>query len=195
MTRFLSIFFSLLAFTAIAQNSQRDLSVSLEQLRQTALFVECAEFKTNIEEQTRSVATNPTLTANQLNQLRIAYTGIFNKYDTFLKAVKQDLVNPQRIQYITQNPNGEAVQYASHYAAVRAEYDSQYMPLMQSISGGGKSILDDLKAMGQSAFTQLASQVLATVTNKIQQKLTINAMLNKTFGSYISSKGLILRPI
>ena len=81
MTRFLSIFFSLLAFTAIAQNSQRDLSVSLEQLRQTALFVECAEFKTNIEEQTRSVATNPTLTANQLNQLRIAYTGIFNKYD------------------------------------------------------------------------------------------------------------------
>jgi hypothetical protein len=86
-------------------------------------------------------------------------------------------VNPQRIQYITQNPNGEAVQYASNYAAVRAEYNSQYMPLIQSISGGGKSILDDLKAMGQSAFTQLASQVLAAVTNKIQQKLTINAIL------------------
>jgi hypothetical protein len=161
----------------IAQAQPTDLSVTLAQLRQSDLFRECADFKTNIETQTRQAAMMPGLTPDGRNQLRVAYTGVYEKYDAFLKAVKQDLVNPQRTQAVTQNPNAEATQYAGLYAAVKAEYDNQYTPVLQRLSGGGKGILDDLKAMARTTFTQLASQVLTNVTTRVQQKLTLNSML------------------
>lgn len=177
MIKQLLFYISLISISFSVKAQTPDLSATLAQLRQTDLFRECADFRSNLEQQTRQVAMQPNLTADQRNQLRLTYTGVYEKYDAFLKAVKQDLVNPQRTQAITQNPNGEAQQYASLYAAVKTEYDTQYTPLVQQLSGGGKGILDDLKAMARSAFTQLASQAVTVVTTRIQQKLTINATL------------------
>lgn len=164
MNKLLVYLVCLLPFAGTAQVQPADLSGTLTQLRQSDLFRECADFKANIETQTRQAAMMSTLTADGRNQLRVAYTGVYEKYDAFLKAVKQDLVNPQRTQAITQNPNAEAAQYASLYGAVKAEYDNQYTPVLQSVSGGGKGILDDLKAMARTAFTQLAGQAVTIVT-------------------------------
>jgi hypothetical protein len=173
------IFFFLLTIStvSVAQSSSPDLGTILTQLRQTDVFRECADFKTNIEQQTRNAAQTPGITADQRDKLRLAYTGVYEKYDAFLKAVKQDLVNPQRMQAIAANPAVEAAQYAALYAGVKAEYDGQFLPVLQSISSGGKGIIDDLKAMARTSFLNIVSQVLTSVTGRVQQQLTLNMLL------------------
>ncbi|RCR66304.1 hypothetical protein DUE52_27590 [Larkinella punicea] len=162
---------------SVAQTSTSDYGTILAQLRQTDVFRECAEFKSSVERDTRNAAQSPNLTAEQREQLRLAYTGVYEKHDAFLKTVKQDLVNTQRMQAVAANPAAEAAQYATLYAAVKTEYDNRLVPVLQSIPGSGKAILDDLKAMAKATFSTVVSQVLTNVTTRIQQKLTLNAVL------------------
>lgn len=153
----------------VAQTQITDLSTTLTQLRQADVFRECAEFKTNLEQQIQSTTRLQGITAEQYEQLRLAYTGVYGKYDAFLMSVKRDLLSTERRQAIAVQP---AVKYATLYAEVKAEYDNKFMPVMQSVSVvGGKNIWDELKAIGKATFVSVASQVLTNVAMSIQQKM------------------------
>lgn len=179
-----------LSVPVIAQTA--DLEAFLVQLKQTEVFRECELFKNSIEQDARSLVANPSLTSDQREKLRLAYTGVYSTYDSFLKAVKQDLMNTQRLQALVRNPAKATQNYTALYALVKTEYEQMYLPVTQSISSNGKSIRDDLKAFGSTIFSTIATGLAQQATGILgqwqsqrqQQQAMINALLpvvNETF--------------
>lgn len=161
----------LLLFTSdltYAQNTA-ELVTLLNQLREMPLFKECRQFKSQIESQTKEASKN-TNTTKQIKDLETSYTTTWQKYDFFLKTVKQDLIDTQRLNLTSDQSSS---QYLALLNDVKEEYDTNFLPVYQSISGG-KDIPEEVLRIGIELVKNIVQKIK---TRKIEKKEALNSIL------------------
>jgi hypothetical protein len=155
--------------------SENDLVTVLGQLRQTQLYKNCQEFKMKMDTQTRKI--NEKITSKkQSKDLEEAYISVWQKYDFFLKTIKQDLIDKQKLQILTSDPNGSTDQYLALMEDVNQEYKARFAPIY-----GGKDILEDILKVGFGLVKNIVQKIQ---TRKMQKNEALNNILpqvNKYF--------------
>jgi hypothetical protein len=106
--------------------AQTDMVSIVTQLRQTSVFQECSKFKTTLELQTKNLTSSPTLSDKDRTNLRLAYTEVQEKYDFFLGAVKQSLLDKNKFQNLLKNPDEASQHYMVLYQDITEVYNQSY---------------------------------------------------------------------
>ena len=154
--------------------AQTDMVSIVTQLRQTSVFQECSKFKTNLELQTKNLTSNPTLSDKDRTNLRLAYTEVQEKYDFFLGAVKQSLLDKNKFQSLLKNPDEASQHYMALYQDITEVYNQSYLPVYTKLNQGSKDLPEELIKLGIGVFSSIVSKIKA---KKQQKEDDFNAML------------------
>jgi hypothetical protein len=162
-------FILLIIFSQSYAQTNDDLGSFLTQIRQSPIYSECQTFKTTLESQTKEMSGK--LSFQQTTDLQNAYTAIWQKYDLFLKTIKKDLIGSQNVQTFESNANT----YQNLLTEIKADYDSKFTPIYQSVIGG-KDITEDLLNIGVGLIKNLVQKIK---TKKIEKKESLNLVLKQ----------------
>jgi hypothetical protein len=146
-----------------------DFVEAMNQLRQTQLYQECQKFKDTVEAKTDELKKLNSDEA-KLIELENGYSKVWQKYDYFLKTIKDDIISGEKLENITSD--NRALQYLALLSDVKKEYNMSLLPLYQL----GKDIPDEVLQIGINLIKQI---ILKIKTRKAEKKEEINAILPK----------------
>lgn len=174
-----------------AQNSNQndDLINILVKIKEVEVFKQCENLKNTIEQQTQEVYQNPLASHQQKTSLQTAYQRVWQKYDFFLKAVKQDLIDNKKLEKLWSNPQATAQNYALLCNEVKHVYNNSYLPVYQAVPQQGKSIpVTDLVSLGIDAFQQIVVRIQARKQQKTEHLNQVLPLVNEYFEQSLRMK-------
>ena len=121
----------LMALTGTAQSKTIDNIVAA--LSSAEVFVSCASFKKEMTEKLALLKADDQMEPVQFNNLRLAYTEVYEKHDAFLKSVKASLVNVEDLNKLSKDPNRMALLFAASYQQVKESYENNFLVHFNSI--------------------------------------------------------------
>lgn len=154
--------------------AQSDIADIIANLKKVEVFKECEKFKTELEKQTKVLASKPHLTESQRNELRSAYNGVYEKYDIFIATVKKSLLDKNKLQSILKKPEETSRNYMALYQGIKEEHEMLYLPVYQRLNVGSKLITEELVQIGIKIFNQLVEVIKE---RKVKKNENFNALL------------------
>jgi hypothetical protein len=148
----------------------------LATLNGAEVFKNCIAFKSEITGKISKLKTIQNMDPAKFNELRIAYTDVYEKYDAFLKTIKADLSNMDNLKSLMSNPETAAQNYAGTYQSVKDSYESNFLMQFNSLQPSdakGFPIAVLLK-YGLDAFKVIVNSIK---NHKIDREGAINLIL------------------
>jgi hypothetical protein len=164
----------LLPFTGIAQTPSVDNLINA--LKSAEVIKTCIRFRNEATSKMTELKSLPPLTPEQYNNLRTGYNDVYEKYDAFLKAIKQDLSNTENLKNLLQNPDQAAATYATGYQAVKDSYESSFLVQYNSLHSDGTKALPLLVLLkfGFDAFKVISTSIRS---HRLDKEGSINLVL------------------
>jgi hypothetical protein len=160
--------------TTSAQSKSLDNIIAT--LNNAEVIKNCAEFKRDISGKILQLKSMQNIDASKFNDLRIAYSDVYEKYDAFLKSVKSDLSNIENLRTLIKDPELTAQNYAASYQSVRDSYENNFLQKFNNLQYSetkGIPFLVLLK-FGINAFKVIANSIK---NHKIDKEGAINLIL------------------
>jgi hypothetical protein len=105
----------------------------LSTLNSAEVFKRCIAFKSEISGKVLQLKSVQNIEPEKFNELRLAYTEVYEKYDAFLKTVKADLSNSDNLKNLVSNPETAAKNYAETYQSVKDAYENNFLQQLNSV--------------------------------------------------------------
>ncbi len=134
----------------------------LSTLNGTEVFKRCIAFKNEISGKVLQLKSMQNIDPVKFNELRLAYTDVYEKYDVFLKTVKADLSNTDNLKSLLDNPETAAQNYAQTYQSVKDAYESNFLPQFNSIQ------YSDTKTFPLAVLIKLGIGAFKVIVNSIK---------------------------
>jgi hypothetical protein len=145
-------------------------------LNSSEVFKNCIVFKNDLNSKLAQVKSLQAVDPERFNNLRLAYTEVYEKYDAFIKTVKLDLSNTENLKNLIKSPDIAAQNYATSYQAVKDAYETNFLPQYNNVvSDGSKGLpFAVLLKFGFDAFKMIANSLK---THRIDKAESINLIL------------------